>query len=155
MKDILSKPFSNIPLSLANTNGSLCKTSKVVLLHKIEELVPNKGKYLNPNVSVISTALILDGVAELHLIPLPLPQTFGELSLYLLEKIKSKGRNYGCTRVDFVTDRYKDISIKIFERTKRANQGSECMTIYGKDQKTPKQWKKFLTQTKLHCSVLF
>ena len=54
LKDILGKPFSNIPLSLANTNGSLCKTSKVVLLHRIEELVPNKGKYLNQNVSIIS-----------------------------------------------------------------------------------------------------
>ena len=48
------------------------------------------------------------------------------------------------TRVDFVTDTYPVVSIKGTERTKRAGKGAEIITIYGKTQKTPCQFKKFL-----------
>ena len=48
------------------------------------------------------------------------------------------------TRVDFVVDCYPKVSIKNSERKKRAFTESNVLKIYGKKQKTPTQWKKFL-----------
>ncbi|XP_065659181.1 uncharacterized protein LOC136083629 [Hydra vulgaris] len=48
-------------------------------------------------------------------------------------------------RVNFVTDRYRNISIKHAERQRRAESGVQNVTIFGPDQKVPKQWKKFMS----------
>lgn len=48
------------------------------------------------------------------------------------------------SRVDFVVDRYPDISIKNLERNKRASGGVAVINIYGPEQKLPAQLGKFL-----------
>lgn len=48
-------------------------------------------------------------------------------------------------RVDFVTDRYPDVSIKNPERAKRASIGAVKINITGGGQKCTKQWTKFLS----------
>ena len=50
---------------------------------------------------------------------------------------------YNSSRVDFVTDRYPDVSIKNSERSRRAATGYQRIEIFSGDQKTPRQWKKF------------
>ena len=47
--------------------------------------------------------------------------------------------------VDFVTDRYPDISIKNPERAKHATAGAVKVKMTGAGQKCPKKWKKFLS----------
>ena len=47
--------------------------------------------------------------------------------------------------IDFVTDRYPDVSIKNPERTKQASVGAVKVKIARAGQNGPKQWKKFLS----------
>lgn len=42
-------------------------------------------------------------------------------------------------------DKYPEISIKNVERSRRAVGGTQQVKIYGRDQKTPTQWKKILS----------
>ena len=49
------------------------------------------------------------------------------------------------SRVDFVADCYPVLSIKKAERSRRAEKGVQKIHIFGKDQKVPKQWKKFMS----------
>lgn len=51
-------------------------------------------------------------------------------------------------RIDFVADLYPDHSIKANERSRRAAQGSTLVKIYGKNQPTPAQGKKYLSSGK-------
>ena len=46
--------------------------------------------------------------------------------------------------VDFVTDRYPEVSTKNVERMSRATTGTYVFSILGEQQKVPKQWKKFM-----------
>ena len=48
------------------------------------------------------------------------------------------------TELHFVCDTYNNQSIKNAERSRRAEQGYQKIKIYGDEQRTPKQWKKFL-----------
>ena len=48
------------------------------------------------------------------------------------------------SRVDFVVDRYPDISIRNLERNKWASGGLAVINIYGAEQRLPAQWGKFL-----------
>ena len=51
-------------------------------------------------------------------------------------------------RIDFVTDRYPDISVKNTERNQRTAEGSLLVKITGGNQRQPQQWKKFLSHGK-------
>lgn len=44
-----------------------------------------------------------------------------------------------------MTDRYPEISIKNPERSRRAGSGTQLLHLYSSNQKTPSQWKKFLS----------
>ena len=64
--------------------------------------------------------------------------TFGEVAEYLLRSILKRKIVY------FVTDQYKEGSIKSFERGRRSFSGSMRIRIERQNQKRPKQWAKFL-----------
>lgn len=64
--------------------------------------------------------------------------TFGDVAEYVLRKILLRDTVY------FVTDQYKDGSIKSYERERRKSSGSVRIRLERSDQKRPKQWSKFL-----------
>ena len=145
-KEYICNPSGTTPLALSNADNTLCKTSKVLLLLKLQEDVGLIEHQMELSQKLPNSALILDGMAELHQLTLPLPKTFKELSTMLQSKIVSKATRHGCKEVHFVVDRYLDTSIKSNERQNRSSkyQGAASIKIYGGHQHVPRQWKKFL-----------
>ncbi|XP_033106462.1 uncharacterized protein LOC117108533 [Anneissia japonica] len=140
LPEILSYSLGNVSFPLANFDGSLAKTNKSALLHAIEMTAGDCLIDRPPE----NAALMIDGMALIQSIR-DVPKTFGELADDILKQIINLAAKYKCSRVDFVTDRYPSISIKNVERLRRAESGTQKVQIYSKDQKTPKQWKKFLS----------
>ena len=140
LREVLSYSLGEISFPLANHSGSLAKTDKSALLHAIEE------KAVDSLVTEIASnaALIIDGMAHVQAMR-HIPETFGELADTVLSQIFGLAASNNCSRVDFVTDRYPVVSIKNTERTKRAGMGSQIMQVYSEEQKTPRQFKKFLS----------
>ena len=68
--------------------------------------------------------------------------TFGDVSDYLLKMILKSTITY------FVTDQYKNGSIKSFERKRRRYSGTIRLKVEHADQTRPKQWQKFLRDPK-------
>ena len=98
---------------------------------------------IQPAEDVLPTAaLIVDGMAVLQAMK-EIPATFEELAAAVFHSVVPQTTL--ARRVDFVTDRYSDVSIKNPERAKRATQGTVKVKITGGGQKCPKQWKKFLS----------
>ena len=62
-----------------------------------------------------------------------------------LPRILSLAHFHKSNRVDFLIDRYPKISTKNAERQKRASAGIQSINIFGKHQKVPAQWKKFMS----------
>lgn len=62
-----------------------------------------------------TNALVIDAMALIQALK-SIPSTFGELADTILRIIISLSRQYNACRVDFVGDRYPDISINNFER---------------------------------------
>ncbi len=73
-----------------------------------------------------------------------IPSTFGELAETILQYIVKLALQHNCTWIDFVIDRYLEMSIKNLEWSRSGGGGTQLVEIYGRDQKTPTQWKKFI-----------
>ena len=135
LREVFQYPLGPLPWSLVSADGSLGKTDKSKLLESlttdidfVEDVPP-------------TAAIIVDGMAVLQSLK-QVPETFEELALAIFHHTISRASL--ARRVDFVTDRYPEISIKHLERTKRANEGIVKVKITGSGQKCPKQWKKYL-----------
>ena len=76
-----------------------------------------------------------------------LPSTFGQFAETVFSRLVALGTSFAAQRIDFVGDRYLEVSIKNVER-KRRTENVQTITIYGPDQKLPRQWKKFLSSGK-------
>ena len=69
--------------------------------------------------------------------------TFSDVSEYLLKRITY---NQSSKYLYFVTDMYKENSIKEYKRKRRGVVGGSLrMSIQRRDQKRPSQWQKYLT----------
>ena len=139
MREVLCYQLGPYPLSLATIDGSRTKTVKASLMHLLEEQAPECVVNKVP----ANSALIIDAMALLQ--ATRVPSTFGEISHVLLSQMLSLAQYHNVSRVDFVADRYPEISIKNDERSNRAAGGSTRVSLYGKNQSTPAQWKKFLS----------
>jgi len=134
LREMFEYSLGPFPWSLASADGSLCKTDKSKLLESLT-------KEIEPVEDVSPTsAMIIDRMAVLHLLK-QVPETFQELALDVFHH----ARTSLARRIDFVTDRYPEISIKHLERRKRANEGVVRVKITGSAQKCPRQWKKYLS----------
>jgi hypothetical protein len=143
LQEVLKFSLGPISYSLASIDGSLAKTNKAVLLKVIEQEVPNSRHIIETPPQ--GSALMVDGMAVLQCLKVAkIPPTFKQLAQMVLEMIVKIMLLYNSNRVDFVTDRYPDISIKNCERSRRAAAGYQRIEIFSGDQKTPTQWKKFL-----------
>lgn len=136
LRNVFEYSLGPLPWSPASADGSLCKTDKSKLLESLT-------KDIEPAEDVPPTAaIIVDGMAVLQSLK-QVPETFEELALAVFHHAVPK-RSIA-RRVDFVTDRYPEISIKHLERSKRASEGVVKVKITGSAQKCPKQWKKYLS----------
>ena len=140
LKEILTYPLGVISYPLASADGTLAKTSKSALLEHIETKCHDCLVDQVPE----NSAIIFDGMALIQGLK-NVPPTFGELADTILVHMIQLAAKCKATRLDFVTDRYFEMSIKNIERSRRAAGGSEIIHIYKTDQKTPTQWKKFLS----------
>ena len=130
LQKVMEYPLGPVPWSLATADGMPIKTDKAALMHKLEE----EDSYKAPD-KESNHIHIIDGNALFHSLS-QIPETFGEVAQKIfnsLPKVK---------RVHFLTDNYKDVSIKSAERLRRGD--SHQYTIAGPSMTTPKVWKQFL-----------
>ena len=112
LNQLFQYPLGPLPLALAETDGTLKKSPKSALLHKLEgptepvEVIP--GEY----------AFIADGMACVRQIKAS-QLTYSEFAAHLLSFII--GCSKSAKRVDVVFDVYVDNSIKDVERTRRSH----------------------------------
>lgn len=143
LQTILTYSLSPVSAALSSADGrSISKTTKAALLTTLESHCNTPS----PSVDEIENASVqVDAMALIQSLPRSqLPSTFGELSQKLLLSALSLGDRFHASRIDVVGDRYDTISIKNIERDRRSHGTSETLTIYGPDQKLPKQWPKFM-----------
>jgi hypothetical protein len=111
MKLLFMYPLGSVPLSLAEPDGTLKKTAKSVLLHKLE------GS-MEPIVEIpAGCAYIVDGMAAVRQMKTA-QLTYRAFAQGFLKHILSVGRN--ARRIDVVFDVYVTNSIKDVERNRRS-----------------------------------
>ena len=117
------------------------KTNKAVLQHEVEKTFYEQTKHSNIDFNS-HTVVSVDAMVLIQ--QQQFPETFGEFSASILKQLLSLARRYNAKRLDFVTDRYKNMSIKQSEHQRRAAHGKTKFQINGPDQKMPKLMNKFL-----------
>ena len=110
LKELFSYPLGRLPVSIAETDGTLKKTDKSQLMHKIE------GDVEPVNQIVEDYAFIADGMAFLRQIPTT-KLTYKDFAVKLLKLVLLHAKN--AKRVDVVFDCYFKNSIKDIERMRR------------------------------------
>ena len=126
----LSYPLGPVPFSLATADGMPVKTEKAKLLHHLEAGVELMTTPTNEPVAYVN-----DVNASLYVLS-PIPDNFQGVAEMVLDRLPKS------SRVDFVTDTYKQNSIKSFEPKRRGT--SETFLISGPKTKAPKDWKGFM-----------
>lgn len=139
---VMMYPLNPFPWSLATSDGSLMKTNKAVLLHKLEG-----DNAISSRQPEISDTHVIDGNALLQSL-VGLPDTFGELALKVFMCLPTTNI------VHFVTDRYDASSIKDVERLRRGQDDSNTYIIGGPSTKVPRDWKSFLSSSNNKTSVV-
>jgi len=130
LEKLFRYPLGPIPWSLAAADGGLVKTDKSKLMHHLETLAPV------PDTPPIEVCIyIMDGNAHFQAL-VHLPDTFEELAVQVFHSLPK------ATVVHFVTDTYKDLSIKSLERNRK--ESSSTYLIGGAKTKLPKDFKTFL-----------
>ena len=116
---VLSFPLCPVPLSLANYDGTLAKTDKSAI-----------GRHLENNVEDVSnsnrsTAWIIDAMALIQRLK-NIPNTFDALPVEVLKSVIATATRHSWTRIDFVTSRYPDLSIKGERQREAKGKGCFC-----------------------------
>jgi len=139
---VFTYPLTPVPLSLAHVNGTLHKTDKSNLMHKLEEKVTS-GNPPTKDAYVVDAMFFLRSQVQA-------PSTFGGLAKTILSKLLGLA-----DRVDFVCDTYKSPSIKDVERNLRGpHDGGIDFKITGSDQKCPKDIKEAMKSSKFKTALL-
>ena len=135
LEEVLKFSLEPISYSLASSDGGLAKTNKAVLLKVIEQEIPDNSHIIETPPE--GSALMVDGMAVLQCLRVAkIPPTFKQLAQMILEMIAKLMLLNNSNRVDFVTDRYPDVSIKNCERNRRAAAGYQRIKIFSGEQKT-------------------
>ena len=143
LQEVFKFCLGPISYPLASADGSLAKTNMGMLLKVIEQEVPNNNHVIDTPPQ--GYALMVDGMAVLQSLNVAkIPSTFNQLAQMVLQMLVKLMLLYNSSRVDFVTGRHPDVSIKNCERSRRAAAGYQRIEIFSGDQETPRQWKKFL-----------
>ena len=140
MEEVLKYSLRPYPSPLATFDGSMVKTQK----SKIMQILETTSEIDSVDHIPLESCIIIDAMALLQMIK-DIPNTFEELSLFILQNIIAIASKFGSKRIDFVCDRYPDHSIKGSERAKRGSSGSTAIKVFGRSQNFPRQWEKFLS----------
>ena len=132
IEKLFAYPLGPVPWPLATGDGMLAKTDKAVLLHKLEN---NIHQSQNTEVSK-DDVYILDGNVLLHSL-VSIPETYGQLARKIFNCLPP------VSVLHFVTDTYKEMSIKSTERLRRGT--SDPILIKGPSSKIPRNFQMFLT----------
>ena len=137
LKEVLVYSLGPIPWSLATADGSFVKSAKSKLQDSIEKDVEDPTVVALPNdcVRVFDGMVIIQQLVSISL------ATFGDMSEFVLKRITSHPGKV----IYFVTDQYRDDSLKSGERQQRAAAGTIRIQLTRRDQKRPKQFKKYLS----------
>ena len=116
----------------------------------LKEISPDSVTHTLPrgNAIMVDVMVLLQSLTKIQ-------KTFGELAPQVLSQLLSLAKFYKSSRIDFVADQYPEHSIKANESSRRAAQESTLVKIYGKNQATPAQWKKYLNSSKNKVLILF
>eukprot|EP00794_Sanderia_malayensis_P002899 gene2899-3351_t len=139
LREVLSYSLGVYPLSLSTPLGSLVKAAKSKLFEIVENLADKPEvdmKAFQENVLIVDAIAILQTAKGKW-------TTFGELADGIFKHLL--GFAWNVARIDFIVDGYPSISIKNTQRSKRAEQGVQKVQIFNKEQKAPKQWKKYMS----------
>lgn len=137
LRELLVHELGPMPWSLASFDGSLVKTNKAALSKLIEDGVESLQRLPEE-----TSAVIIDAMALLQTLS-KIPERFSGLAEMVFNRILLHAG--GARRIDFVGDRYPNISIKNIEREKRGRGGHLIVNISSPQQLCPKQWKKFMS----------
>ena len=143
MISIFQFPLGPLPWSLAEPIGSLKKTSKAALLHKLEGKVHPIESIQGPH------TLIVDGMAYVQQTKVA-DKMFGDFALDLLQRILVIVVR--ATRIDVIFDDYRDSSIKNIERSRRSAGNLLFQSIVSST--AIKQWGLFLPSGKNKNSLV-
>ena len=110
---------------------------------KVMDMLEDSSDKSNPE-SITSEVLLIDAMAIIQALKNP-SKTFGKLATQIFNTIMAIAAKFNSTRVDFIGDRYPDVSIKGAERKKRAVGDGPVFAIVSESQKVPSDWKKFLS----------
>lgn len=111
LQEVFKFCLGPISYPLASADGSLAKTNKAMLLKVIEQEVPNNNHVIDTPPQ--GSALMVDGMAVLQSLNVAkISSTFNQLAQMVLQMVVKLMLLYNSSRVDFVTDRYPDVSIK-------------------------------------------
>lgn len=143
MRSVFKFPLGPVPWSLAEPIGTLKKTSKASLIHKLEDKVEPLQNISGEH------AMIFDGMAYVQQSQIT-NKTFGQLAMDLLIRILSAGAR--AARIDVVFDEYRDLSIKNVERSRR----SRGQLLFKRILSTAeiKQWGLFLSSNENKNSLI-
>lgn len=130
LKELLSFSLSEFPLSLATPTGGFVKTAKSKMFEVMETLGDKSVLVDVQSLPDKSTALLVDAMAVLQVIKGKW-KTFGEFADSTLTYLTNLAAKWSATRLDFVGDRYPEISIKNTERARRASVQGICHTSAG------------------------
>lgn len=127
LQHILSFPLTEVPLSLAHSDGTPLKTEKAVLTRKLE--CKQEAALLPTNLPVISASVIDGGIIIHETVLQHSKSTYGIMAKDLLERVcSSRGE-----QIHLVLDKYQSPSIKDPERNLRQST-SQLFIITGPDQ---------------------
>lgn len=127
----LSYPLAPILFSFCHPDGTICKTTKSVI---ISELVQHQVEIVDAPEADIH---LIDGFYLLHTLK-TLPESYGKISEHILRIV-----TYGRKEVHFIFDKYKKPSIKDFEHNLRGEENTQY-DVLSKENKRPAELGKML-----------
>ena len=134
MEELLQDSLGPIPWPLAIADGGFRETTKSQLFQCLKPYIESVNGMPHPALN------IYDGMVILQQLPSQL-ENFGQVSDHILTRIAKDQTKV----IFFVTDRYVSSSIKSLERETRGSIDSICVRVEWREQKTPKQFRRFLS----------
>ena len=102
LEKVFTYPMTPVPLSLTHLDGSMNKTDKAKLLHKIEHLIGNDNPPAALDVTVVDVMFLSHTLNNL-------PNTYGEIAEVILFKLCSMSSRVDLVFNTSITPSVKDV----------------------------------------------